>query len=107
MFYSTSFLLIIIKNDQETSEVLKTENERKTFYSCSRKYSYASIGLFALQCFVVFFPEWFKMTDYDSLFGSKLMVRKGIWLKESSKLESYLKEIVLTLKVREGFAWSS
>ena len=34
-----------------------------------------------MQCFAVFFPEWFKMTDFDPLFGSKLMVRKGIWMK--------------------------
>ena len=57
--------------------------EPKVCHSVSRKYSYMSIGLFALQCFVVFFPEWFKMTDFDALFGSKLMVRKGIWHKES------------------------
>jgi len=44
-------------------------------------YSYWSIFLLCMQCFVVFFPEWFKMTDFDPLFGSKLMVRKGIWLK--------------------------
>ena len=46
-----------------------------------RIYSYWSIFLLCLQCFVVFFPEWFKMTDFDPLFGSKLMVRKGIWHK--------------------------
>lgn len=40
-----------------------------------------SVILFIASLFVVVFPEWFKMTDYDSLFGSKLMIRKGLWLK--------------------------
>ena len=36
-----------------------------------RTYLVISILNFLLSIFVVAFPEWFKMTDYDSLFGSK------------------------------------
>ena len=40
-----------------------------------------SLLLILVGTFATAFPEWFKMTDYDGLFGSKLMVRKGLWLK--------------------------
>jgi len=40
-----------------------------------------SLLLILIGTFATAFPEWFKMTDYDGLFGSKLMVRKGLWLK--------------------------
>ena len=40
-----------------------------------------SLLLIIVGTFATAFPEWFRMTDYDGLFGSKLMVRKGLWLK--------------------------
>ena len=40
-----------------------------------------ALVLFAISLFVTFFPEWFKMTNYDGNWGGKLMVRKGLWVK--------------------------
>ena len=40
-----------------------------------------ALVLFGISLFVTFFPEWFKMTNYDGNWGGKLMVRKGLWVK--------------------------
>ena len=36
---------------------------------------------FICSLFVVVYPEWFKMTNFDNLFGSKITIKKGIWMK--------------------------
>ena len=42
---------------------------------------FTTFGLFLATFFVIICPAWFKMTDYDNLFGSKVMVRKGLWFR--------------------------
>ena len=57
------------------SEKILSLNMRTTVYI------FASLTLFLTSLGIVVAPAWFRMTDYDNLFGRSIQIRKGLWLK--------------------------
>ena len=44
-------------------------------------YMSAALALFLTSLGIVLSPTWVRMTDYDSMWGGRIQIRKGLWLK--------------------------